>query len=248
MNADEIAKFLEELNSQKQDLEKFDETVASLYARRCKKSKEELLALMAKGGWLTAKEAYDWGFVDEITNYEEDAAPIIDDNLATSMVSAGIPLPKSMPVKEDTGNKFLRAIKRALALLNEDNRATDTVSLDGSDNRIGVEVAPKNNNQSMKLELLSVAVGADITNEATLTADQLDKVEAAIKTSNEAKAQLEAKVESLNAQIADLNAKVEELGKQPGATTSDVTVKGGEAEAPGADAKADAQNLLKQLL
>jgi peptidoglycan hydrolase CwlO-like protein len=81
-----------------------------------------------------------------------------------------------------------------------------------------------------------------------LNAEQLDKVESAIKAADEEKQKLQADVDALNATIEELKAKVEELNKQPGATTSNVTEKGGEECAPGADAKADAQAILKQLI
>ena len=41
---------------------------------------------MKKGGWLTAQEALEWGFVDEITDYEEDAAPVITDAIAADKI------------------------------------------------------------------------------------------------------------------------------------------------------------------
>ena len=52
----------------KSDLEKMDANVAQMYASKCQKSPEDLLALMKKGGWLTAKEALEWGFVQQPSN------------------------------------------------------------------------------------------------------------------------------------------------------------------------------------
>ena len=72
-NADELSDLLSRIEQTKTDLEKFDANVAEMYARKCKKSPQDLLDLMKVGGWLTAKEALDWGFVDEITDIEEDA-------------------------------------------------------------------------------------------------------------------------------------------------------------------------------
>ena len=47
-------------------MEKIDLNIAAMYADKCKKDKQALLDLMKVGGWLTAQEALDWGFVDEI--------------------------------------------------------------------------------------------------------------------------------------------------------------------------------------
>ena len=63
----------------KENLDNMDSNIAEMYAKKCKKEPADLLALMKKGGWLTAKEALEWDFVDEITEYEDDAAPVITD-------------------------------------------------------------------------------------------------------------------------------------------------------------------------
>lgn len=39
----------------KSDLEKMDLNVAQLYASKCQKNQEDLLAFIKKGGWLTGK-------------------------------------------------------------------------------------------------------------------------------------------------------------------------------------------------
>lgn len=41
----------------KENLDKMDSNIAEMYAKKCKKEPADLLALMKKGGWLTAKEA-----------------------------------------------------------------------------------------------------------------------------------------------------------------------------------------------
>lgn len=108
-NSDKLADIIKEAKQMKSDLEKMDANVAQMYASKCQKSPEELLALMKKGGWLTAKEAQEWGFVDEITHYEEDAAPIITDSIAADMAATGIPVPSHL-TKESSSNLFARFI------------------------------------------------------------------------------------------------------------------------------------------
>ena len=95
-NSDKLADIIKEAKQMKSDLEKMDANVAQMYATKCQKSQEELLALMKKGGWLTAQEALEWGFVDEITHYDEDAAPVITDSIAADMASSGIPVPAQL--------------------------------------------------------------------------------------------------------------------------------------------------------
>lgn len=103
MNADQLADLSKTIKKQKEDLDKFDLNVASMYAGKCKKETKDLLDLMKKGGWMTAQDARDWGFVDEITDLAEDAAPEdLTQTLAASMQAAGIPLPNMTPAPEDS--------------------------------------------------------------------------------------------------------------------------------------------------
>ena len=68
---------------------------------------------MKAGGWLTAKEALDWGFVDEITDLADEAAPKLTDALASAMASEGMPIP-NIPIaevdKDSAFSRFLAAL------------------------------------------------------------------------------------------------------------------------------------------
>lgn len=110
-NSDKLNSIIKEAKQMKDDLEKMDANVAEMYAAKCKKKPEDLLALMKKGGWLTAKEALEWGFVDEITEYEDDEAPIITDLVAADMSAAGIPVPASISKEQTSNNVMARFIE-----------------------------------------------------------------------------------------------------------------------------------------
>ncbi|MDE7159387.1 MAG: Clp protease ClpP [Muribaculaceae bacterium] len=71
VKADEIDSLIDELKKTKQHLEDLDLVVAKIYARRCRKTPQELIALMAEERWLTAAEALEWGFVDEVVDSTE---------------------------------------------------------------------------------------------------------------------------------------------------------------------------------
>ena len=68
---------------------------------------------MKVGGWLSAKEALEWGFVDEITDLADEPAPKLTDALASAMANAGMPIP-NIPIaetdRESLFGKFLTAI------------------------------------------------------------------------------------------------------------------------------------------
>ena len=110
-NSDKLQSIIEQAEQMKSDLEKMDANVARMYASKCKRKPEDLLALMKKGGWLTAKEALDWGFVDEVTDYEDDAAPVITDLIAADMSAAGIPVPSAVVHSESSNSLMARFVE-----------------------------------------------------------------------------------------------------------------------------------------
>ena len=99
LNSAQFATLIADCEKIKADLDKLDLNVAQLYAARCKRKPEDLLALMKVGGWLSAKEALDWGFVDEITDLDDEPAPKLTDALASAMASEGMPIP-NIPIDE----------------------------------------------------------------------------------------------------------------------------------------------------
>lgn len=113
LNSAQFATLIADCEKIKADLDKLDLNCAQLYAARCKRKTEDLLALMKVGGWLTAKEALDWGFVDEITDLADEPAPKLTDALASAMANAGMPIP-NIPIaesdKESAFAKFIAAL------------------------------------------------------------------------------------------------------------------------------------------
>lgn len=97
MNADELSQYIAKLEQNKEDLDKIDDNIAAMYASRCRKKPEDLLALMQKGGWLSSAEALEWGFVDKITDYAEDDTTEITDFLISDLTAAGLPELKAKP-------------------------------------------------------------------------------------------------------------------------------------------------------
>lgn len=120
-NSDKLQSIIDEAEQMKSDLEKMDANVAKMYAAKCKRKPEDLLALMKKGGWLTASEAQEWGFVDEVTDYEDDAAPVMTDLVAADMSAAGIPVPSSL-ASQDASQTLLTRFIESLTKLFKNNK------------------------------------------------------------------------------------------------------------------------------
>lgn len=112
MNADDLQSLIEQLQKNKEDNEKIDQVLAAMYASRCKNhTQEELLELLKESKWLTAQEALEWGFIDEIADTDEDA-PQMTNSLAKKFNAAGLPL-TGLEIQPD-GGSFARSILDSL--------------------------------------------------------------------------------------------------------------------------------------
>lgn len=216
LNSAQFATLIADCEKIKADLDKLDLNCAQLYAARCKRKTEDLLALMKVGGWLTAKEALDWGFVDEITDLADEPAPKLTDALASAMANAGMPIP-NIPIaesdKESAFAKFIAALTSLFSAKAErqaDNKPFTnpiTTAMIKTYTFLSAIMADKP---------LTVKDGA-----ATVTVAQLDAIEDAL-------AEKDRLCNEQKQTIADLQAK---LDKQPAEPTKQVV----EDRKPGGD-------------
>lgn len=143
MNADELDAYIADLTKNKADLDKIDDNIAAMYAARCRKDPKDLIELMKKGAWLNSKEALEWGFIDKITDYEEDQKPRVTASLADDFKAAGIPLPGKIE-KESKGLSSiftaLREFMNSGRKQPEDETETGAASLRDVEDTAGTEV------------------------------------------------------------------------------------------------------------
>jgi len=66
LNSDQLDALIQDLIAEKLENDKIDQVIAQMYANKTGKSMKEMLDLMTVGGWMDAKEALQWGFVDEL--------------------------------------------------------------------------------------------------------------------------------------------------------------------------------------
>ena len=215
LNADQLADQIASLEQLKTDLEKMDANVAGMYSRKCKKDADALLALMKVGGWLSAKEALDWGFVDEITNADEDKAPVLTDAVASAMASVGMPIP-NMPVESNSQfSKFLNAIAN---LFRSQDKQPQNIS--EPMNKLFPLLAA-----ALAIDALQFTDGKCSLTEAqcsTLEAflkDQADKLQATITEKDNLIAQRDQSIKDLQAKVDEQTAL---LAAKPGDKTSQV--------------------------
>ena len=93
VNANDIESIIADLQHLKDENEKIDRTLAAMYAARCKNhTEDELLSLLDKECWLTAQEALDWGFVDEVVDQPAEDAPAVTNAVAKRFNALGLTL------------------------------------------------------------------------------------------------------------------------------------------------------------
>lgn len=224
MNADELDAHIKVLEKTKKDAETLDSCIAGMYARRCKKSKDELLELMKEGGWLTPEQALEWGFVDEITRYAEEEKPQLSAATISSLSAAGIPLPPNVQRKKGS------ILDRFIAFLQSPfNNQSNNPSEDGAK----PEPDKINNSTAMaNLTALAALLGATLAmsdDKLSLSDDQASKLNDAVADYQKKIADLEkavadkdAEIKSLKDSVAEKDATIADLKKTPAESTSDV--------------------------
>ena len=238
LNADQMADLIAELGKAKADLDKLDCNVAAMYAAKCKKDPKALLDLMKVGGWLTAKEAKEWGFVDEITDEPEDVAPRLTDSTASALAAAGIPIPH-VPVaeKDNAFSRFLATLS-SLFSAKAERQADDKGATPTTTPEIAIPNATPAKMSSIQLPQICAALAqcpltfTDDTTSVNLSVEQLAILEKKISDQADAAKGHESAVKAKDDEIAALKARVAELEKAPADDTTTVVEDSKKPESP----------------
>lgn len=200
LNADQFRSLIADCQKQAADLDKLDVNIASMYASKCKKNTQSLLDLMRVSGWLSAKEALEWGFVDDITDLADEPAPKLTDAVASAMATAGMPLP-DVPLESEersveSGENFLHFFSRLASLFA--NKPKPTIM---------------NKSYTSICSLLDVESITLTDGKASLTDEQLTALNSALELKLQTIADLEQQVATLKAAPAASSTAVVDDGK-----------------------------------
>ena len=102
-NADQIQQLIDELKENKLQNDKFDLVLANMYAAKCNKKVDDILDDLNSGRWLTAQEALEYGFVDEIIEGDEDKLNLAAYEGKVNMLGLS-PLPIASGSERDTAD------------------------------------------------------------------------------------------------------------------------------------------------
>lgn len=222
-NADQLEARIAELQKLKDDLNALDSVVAGIYARRCKKTKDEMMALMKTGGWLTPQQALEWGFVDEITDLEEDEKPVLTEAVASAICAAGMPMP---PIKVEKESFFDRLRRFFQSEATRDEAAAQNSTANDNTVLQANPGAPENSISMKKFPLLAALLGVTIAAEGDTafspSADHLQKIEDCLASKDQEISDLKADAEAKQSKIDELDKTVADLKKAPAADSKDI--------------------------
>ena len=224
MNSDQLQDYITALLKQKTNLDKMDGDVSAMYAARCRKPQEDLLALMKTGGWLTAKEALDWGFVDELTEFEGDEKPELTEALVHAMAEAQMPIP-AIPYAANGQNQhhseplFSRFMAAMASLFKPIVEHSPSNSISGIQNETNINNSSNQyTNAPMKhysrIEAtLNVSKGftPNAEGHVPMTEAQLQAIEDALHANETNAASIQNKMTELQGQVSTLTSQNTEL-------------------------------------
>lgn len=191
-NADSIEEKIKELQNKKQMAEALDLIIAKKYADYTGKTIEEIFGLMGESKWLTAQEAKDWGFVNEVLPGKMNKNSSAATNLFEAMGLPPIPGVKTDNTKEDTlVNRIVDGIKGIFK--NEDTNHDKIINTVMNKEFLSV-------NKVLNIEGFEVA-----DNKVTLTVEQMKIINTALTNAGQEIDQADNKYNGLLAKIDGLS-------------------------------------------
>ena len=228
LNADVMQQKIEEYQSIKADLDKIDLNMAAMYASRCRRPVADLLNLMKEGAWLNAREAKDWGFVDEITSFEEDKPARLHEVEARALASIGQPLP-NVPVYPDKAEGFFNRLESMFSKFfgNFNN------SLSNSMSKVYKFIC----------EILQIDSVEFVDDVAQLSEEQVDKIENHIVELHDMIGKCDSTEKEKDEEIESLKKEIQNLKKAPAASSKAVVEP--QKKTPAQDSVSPEENFLK---
>jgi ATP-dependent protease ClpP protease subunit len=230
MNEDDLENTIEQLKRDKDNAATQTLITARMYSRKTGKPVKNILSLMKEEKWLSAEQALQWGFIDEVfSQTNTQTVPTKTEELPINILVSAAGLP---PLPLPTDNTHTP----------QDN-TKKTISISEAITAIG-NLFQNNNNKnisSMKKDftclntLLSVNQIEFVNEKASLTDEQITTInqalsEAATAATEKEKIQkellaLQAEKEELTAQKAALQEEIKTLQNTPGGETNPVSRK-----------------------
>jgi len=213
MNEDEIETLIAKLEKKKQELAKVTLQLAKMYRSKSGKSLDKIIDLMKQETWLTAEEALEWGFVDEVFTPEVTVNFLEDLQMVAMVTSNGFPaLPRNNKIKTktQTENETDNHISEDSLFDRIWNRITSKQKENNTNNNQN-----KNTNSMKQFTKVNAALGVDslesVDDAVSLNQGQLQLVETALNQTGQVTTQLNEANDSLAGAVAEKDAAIQSL-------------------------------------
>lgn len=244
-NADQIQQLIDDLKANKLENDKMDLVLANLYANKCRKKVDDILPILKEGRWLTASEALEYGFIDEIV---EDGTKLnFDDAMKTRFNMFHLP---ALPAVEDRTvnpdeenapgwfNNFVNKFLKPQVQKEEHTNALQAQNKTLNHSTVQMKKDYQKVNSILKIE----GVEVDREGKVTLTEDQ-------VKALNDRITSLEQESSDKDSQISDLKKQNENLLKNDAEDTAHINGdEGGDDEIEKLNTAQEMFNNVKELL
>ena len=217
VNSADMAGIIQSLQERIKQHETFDAQIAEMYAKRCKRTPEELADLMSEEKWLSSTQALEWGFIDRLIDNEEPEA--VPESVVCAMREAGLP---SIP-KELRGSSLRARIEETVGGILESfglKRIQPEPEESAEDIADTIESTEDPTDPTFDTHQNSNDMNPTVTPQATTQPSA--GVETTPQASVETPTAESAQIAELRAQLAERDARIAELESTPGAETLDV--------------------------
>lgn len=206
-NADEITELINALKKQQDGNDKFDNVLVAMYCNKTGKSAPEIKSLLSEDKWMSAEEAKEWGFIDEVS---DDGKPVrIDSHVNDAFEMLG--LPRVNDRKTNLTDEIAKLTRQLVALIKGGEENKETGKQDTTD------TTNTNTNTIMTDQYASINTLLGIDGLETSADGSVQLTAAQLGTINSRLAEAVEELRQAQAQIDTLNDQIEALKAQPGA-------------------------------
>ena len=195
LNADQLEDTIKELQNKKKSAEAIDLMIAQKYINRSGKSLKDVITLMEEERWMPAAEVKEWGFIDRIIPGVHKK-PQVTNEITDCFTAIGLPLPVLNASESETQPKgndrnLVSQIIDGIKSLFPANNTSEDIS--NSNIVISMRKEFTFINQILNCEGIEEKDG-----KTSLTVENLQAINNAIKVVNEAKTKAESDLTAAN--------------------------------------------------
>lgn len=178
LNEDDITDLIDKLETAKKNVATVTLQIAKMYVAKTGKSLDEIINLMKEEIWLTADEAFDWGFIDAVITPEVVVNHLENSQMVAMVTANGFPsLPRESQTKTTPKNDEDSMFNRLYERLKSSFKNT-------------TEQIPKITIMKKQFDLLNLALDVEklesVDGHVHLNEQQLEVIDNAIKASEKA--------------------------------------------------------------